>query len=261
MPASAFPKTRFLGVDITTLDRAEFLAAVLGAAERRQRLTVSFLNPFYARKAARSPELRRLMNAFDILQPDGWGVVYGARLCGIPVAERLAIEDFELELFEGLAGLDRSVFLFGSAPGVAAGAAATLEAAFPTLRVAGTLHGWWDALAGTPGRYTPDDEEMIVTTINAADPDLVIVGLPTPLQQQWVAENAERLNARVVMTAGAYFDKLAEGLDWYPRWMDRARLDWLYRIAREPRRLAPRYLVGSFDFALMLSRELARRRR
>src|SRR5262245_50513352 len=148
--ASTFEKTRFLGVDITTLDRAAFLDAVVSAADEGRRLTVSFLNPFYARLAARSEHLRELMDAFDILQPDGWGIVYGARLCGIPVAERLAIEDFELELFGELEARERSVFLFGSAPGVAQQAAGTLATSFPSLRVSGTLHGWWDALAGHP---------------------------------------------------------------------------------------------------------------
>jgi N-acetylglucosaminyldiphosphoundecaprenol N-acetyl-beta-D-mannosaminyltransferase len=253
-------KTRFLGVDIDSFDRASFLDAVLAAVEERRRLTVTFLNPFYARRAARSRRLRDLMNSFDILQPDGWGTVYGARLCGIRVEERLAIEDFELELFGRLEALQRGVFLFGSAPGVAERAGETLSSSFPTLRVCGTLHGWWDALAGHPGRYSSDDNEMIVSTVNAAGPDLLIVGLPTPLQQEWVIENAPALEVPVIMTAGAYFDKLAERLSWYPRWMDRARLDWLYRIVREPRRLAPRYLVGSFDFAFLLGRELSRRR-
>jgi N-acetylglucosaminyldiphosphoundecaprenol N-acetyl-beta-D-mannosaminyltransferase len=259
--AGTTSKTRFLGVDINTLDPASFLDTVLTAVEERRRLTVSFLNPFYARRAARSRHLRELMNTFDILQPDGWGTVYGARLCGIPVQARLAIEDFELELFGGLQERRRSVFLFGSGPGVAERAAETLVSRFPSLEVCGTLHGWWDALKGHPGRYDADDNEMIVSTINAAGPDLLIVGLPTPLQQEWVVENMAALGTPVIMTAGAYFDKLAERLSWYPRWMDRARLDWLYRIVREPRRLGPRYLVGSVDYAFLLGRELARRGR
>jgi N-acetylglucosaminyldiphosphoundecaprenol N-acetyl-beta-D-mannosaminyltransferase len=258
---SAFAKTRFLGVDITTLDRSAFLDAVISAVDERRDLTVSFLNPFYARLAARSEHLRELMGAFDILQPDGWGIVYGARLCGIAVAERLAIEDFELELFGELEARGRSIFLLGSAPGVAERAAGTLATSFPSLQVSGTLHGWWDALAGHPGRYSAEDSAMLVSTINGAKPDLLIVGLPTPLQQQWVIDNRDVLKVPVIMTAGAYFDKLAERLNWYPRWMDRARLDWLYRIAREPRRLIPRYVVGSFDLAWLLTRELAARRR
>jgi N-acetylglucosaminyldiphosphoundecaprenol N-acetyl-beta-D-mannosaminyltransferase len=259
--ANPTSKRRFLGVDINSLDPASFLEIVLAAVDERRRLTVSFLNPFYARRAARSRRLRELMNTFDILQPDGWGTVYGARLCGIPVPARLAIEDFELELFRGLEKRKRSVFLFGSGPGVADRAAATLASSFPTLEVCGTLHGWWDALKGHPGRYDAEDNEMIVSTINAARPDLLIVGLPTPLQQEWVVENLAALEAPVIMTAGAYLDKLAERLNWYPRWMDSARLDWLYRIVREPRRLGPRYLVGSVDYAFLLTRELARKAR
>jgi N-acetylglucosaminyldiphosphoundecaprenol N-acetyl-beta-D-mannosaminyltransferase len=101
----------------------------------------------------------------------------------------------------------------------------------------------------------------VAADVDRSGADLVLVGLPTPLQQDWAHTFGPQLAAPVVMTAGAYFDKLAEGLDWYPRWMERARLGWAYRVWREPRRLLGRYTVGSAQFGLLCARETVAGRR
>jgi N-acetylglucosaminyldiphosphoundecaprenol N-acetyl-beta-D-mannosaminyltransferase len=251
------------GVRLSRLDRRAFLQLVGRALDRqppepagRTPLMVSFLNPFYARATHADRDLARLVDGFDVVQPDGWGVVYGARLAGVAVPERVAIEDVERSLFEQMAARGQSVFLFGSAPGVPERAAAVLLEHFPGLRVAGVRHGWIDVEAGTPGVLPPAAAEVAAQAADSGA-DLVLVGLPTPLQQQWAHRYGRRLPAAVVMTAGAYFDKLAEGLDWYPRWMLAARLGWLYRVWREPRRLLGRYTLGAVGFARLVLAELA----
>ena len=113
-------------------------------------------------------------------------------------------------------------------------------------RKGGRLAGWHPAdLAAS----------VLDALVERSGADLVMVGLPTPLQQDWAARYGPGLTAPVVMTAGAYFDKLAEKLDWYPRWMETARLGWAYRVWREPRRLLPRYTVGMAAFAVLVTRE------
>jgi N-acetylglucosaminyldiphosphoundecaprenol N-acetyl-beta-D-mannosaminyltransferase len=251
--------TRFLGVDVSVVDQRAVVDRIGDALRDRELLRISFLNPFYARRAARDADLRHLMNSFDLLPADGWGIILGARLLGARLPERVAIEDFERPLFDLLSREHRRVFLFGSEPGMAEQAAETLRRTYPDLVVAGVLHGWWDAQRGHPGRFDEVDNDAIIRSINDSGADMLFVGLPTPLQQRWVIENAAALSAPVIMTVGAYFDHLAERLDWYPRWMDRARLDWLYRVAREPRRLWRRYSFGSVDFGRLVLAERLRR--
>jgi N-acetylglucosaminyldiphosphoundecaprenol N-acetyl-beta-D-mannosaminyltransferase len=246
---------RWAGVHLSGYDRDGLVDAVTGALAERRKLMVTYLNPFYARATASDASLAALVDDFDIVQPDGWGVVYGARAAGIHVPERAAIEDVERPLFGWMADHDRSVYLFGSAEGVAEAAAGTLRAAFPGLRVAGTQHGWLDVAAGHPGRFDHGDAAAVAADIDRSGADLVLVGLPTPLQQQWAHAFGPGLAAPVVMTAGAYLDKLAEGLDWYPRWTERARLGWAYRVWREPRRLIGRYTVGAAQFGALCLRE------
>lgn len=247
-------KGNFLGIGLSTLSRAEFVRAVDEAVRRGSRLTVSFLNADYARRAVHNPELRERMNAFHIMLPDGWGVVWGARLLGVPVPERVANDDIGAPIFELSARRGYKNFLFGSAPGIAERAAKTLNRHFPTLPVVGTLHGWFDAIRGHPGWYEEADNEMILQRINEAEPDILWVGLPTPLQQKWVWDNADRIRATVIITGGSYLDHLAERLNWYPDWINYLRLSWLYRLWREPRRLWRRYSLELLEFAWLLVR-------
>jgi N-acetylglucosaminyldiphosphoundecaprenol N-acetyl-beta-D-mannosaminyltransferase len=249
------------GVRLSTFSRAEFCDFVARAVDERAGTLITFLNPFYARATADDPKLAATVDDFDVVQPDGWGVVYGARLAGIRVPERIAIEDVERTVFGDLASRGGRVFLFGSEPGIAEAAARTLESAFAGLRVVGTQHGWLDVERGHPGRLDPADAHKVMDDAVRSGADMVMVGLPTPLQQEWAHECGRDRGIPVVMTVGAYFDKLAEGLDWYPRWMERLRLGWAYRVYREPRRLIARYTLGSIRFVRLVAREAVGARR
>jgi N-acetylglucosaminyldiphosphoundecaprenol N-acetyl-beta-D-mannosaminyltransferase len=253
-------KQEFLGLGLHGFTKRAFVDTLARAVENHTRLTVSYLNPYYAVEASRNPKLRGYMQRFDVFQADGWGIVYGARLAGIRVPERVAIEDFERPFFSSLERAGASIFLFGAEPGMAERTAATLLRDYPHLLIAGCLHGWWDALAGHSGWFDSEDNDRIIETINGSGADVLLVSLPTPLQQTWVLDNAEKLRPSILMTVGAYFDHLAEGLDWYPKTLDRFHLDFLYRIYRDPGRLWRRYLFGAIAYGRLVMDEIRARR-
>jgi N-acetylglucosaminyldiphosphoundecaprenol N-acetyl-beta-D-mannosaminyltransferase len=248
-------KGDLLGVQVSTIDLATLQQAVDEAVRNRTRLTISFANPNYVMRAYADPELRGLMNSFDVLLPDGWGVVWGGRLLDMPIPTRLANDDLGEDLFRQSADHRYRTFLFGSAHGIAERAAHNLTRAFPELPVVGTLHGFFDVDKGHPGWYDEEDEAFILETINAADPDIVWVGMPTPIQQRWVARNLDRLVAPVVVTGGSYLDHLAERINWYPRWINAMRLGWLYRLVRDPGRLWYRYSIELLRYGGLIARE------
>lgn len=241
-------KMNFLGIGISVLDRASLLSILAEALRTRSRLTVSFLNPNYALAAAGDPQLRERINRFDIVLADGMGIVWGGRLLRVPIPERLGNDDLTADLFDLLAEAGYRAFLFGSAPGVAKKAASNLAQRYPGFQAVGTLHGWFDVLSGHPGWYDEQDNELILRRINETDPDLLLVGVPTPIQQEWVFQNADRLKASVIITGGSYLDHLAERMQWYPGWIQKLRLNWLYRLWRDPRRLWRRYSVEIMEF-------------
>lgn len=248
-------KGDLLGIKVSTVDMATLQQAIDEAVRERTRLAISFVNPNYVMRAYADADLRARMNTFDIMLADGWGVVWGGRLLGVPIPTRLANDDVGEDLFRQSAAHGYRTFLFGSAHGIAARAAETLTRAFPDLPIVGTLHGYFDVDKGHPGWYDDEDEALIVETINAANPDIVWVGVPTPLQQRWVTRNLDRLVAPVVITGGSYLDHLAERINWYPRWINAMRLGWLYRLRREPGRLWYRYSIELLRYARLLARE------
>lgn len=247
-------KRDFLGIGLSCLSDEEFLDAVYQAVRARSRLAVSFINPDYVLRAHRDPALLERINQFDIVLPDGWGVVIAGRWLGLPVPDRQGNDDICPKLFALCARHGFSSFLFGCGEGIPERAAANLRRAFPGLEIAGTLHGYWDVVRGHPGRYDEADVDMMVETINASGADILHVSIPTPMQQNWVWAVADRLNVSVIITGGSYLDHLAERVYWYPEWASKLRLGWAYRLYREPRRLWKRYTLDITAFGAMVVR-------
>lgn len=248
-------KREFLGIGLSCLPNEEFVEAVREAVSTRSRLLVSFINPDYVTRGHGTPGLVDLMNEFDVVLPDGWGVVLGGRWLGLPVPDRQGNDDICPEVFKMCADRGYSNYLFGCAEGVPERAAENLKSTFPGLPIAGTLHGYWDVERGHPGRYDPADVDMMVERINAAKPDVLHVSIPTPMQQRWVSEVAGRLEVPVIITGGSYLDHLAERVYWYPGWANRYRLGWFYRLSRDPGRLWKRYSLDLYSFGKMVVRE------
>jgi N-acetylglucosaminyldiphosphoundecaprenol N-acetyl-beta-D-mannosaminyltransferase len=245
-------KRNFLGIGLSCLTDDEFLAAVLQATQTRSRLAVSFLNPDYVLRGHRIPGLIEKINRFDIVLPDGWGVVIGSRWLGIPMPGRQGNGDICPKIFALSARHGLPNFMFGCSEGTPERAAANVTGTFPATPIAGTLHGHWDVIRGHPGRYDDADMTMMIDIINASGADILHVSLPTPMQQTWVWHAADRLNVPVIVTGGSYLDHLAERMYWYPRWITEMRLNWAYRFAREPRRLWKRYSLDLAAYAIMI---------
>ncbi len=247
-------KHEFLGIGLSCLPDEAFVDAVRQAVTTRSRLTVSFINPDYVLRGHKTPGLIEKMNQFDIVLPDGWGIVLGGRRLGLQVPDRQGNDDICPKVFALSAENGFGNFLFGCSEGTPERAAGNLTATFPGLPIAGTLHGYWDVARGHPGRYDDADVDMMVETINASNADILHVSIPTPMQQTWVWQVAGRLNVPVIITGGSYLDHLAERVYWYPGWVNKARLGWAYRLAREPRRLWKRYSLDLMAYGGMVLR-------
>jgi N-acetylglucosaminyldiphosphoundecaprenol N-acetyl-beta-D-mannosaminyltransferase len=254
-------KRDFLGIGLSCLRDEEFVDAIRRAVQTRSRLTVSFINPDYVLRAHRTPGLIEKMNRFDIMLPDGWGIILGARWFGYPMPDRQGNDDICPKMFALSAERGFSNFLFGCSEGTPEKAAGNLTSTFPGLPIAGTLHGYWDVSRGHPGRYDDADVDMMVDEINRSKPDILHVSIPTPMQQTWVWQVADRLNVPVIITGGSYLDHLAERVYWYPGWVNKMRLGWAYRLTREPGRLWKRYSLDLMAYGRMVAAEKKVQRR
>jgi N-acetylglucosaminyldiphosphoundecaprenol N-acetyl-beta-D-mannosaminyltransferase len=145
-------------------------------------------------------------------------------------------------------------YFLGGRPGTPELLAGALTRRFPGLITAGT--------ESPPFRTASDAEDQAtVDRINAAGPDVVWIGLGSPKQELWAADHAARLNARLILPVGAAFDFHSGRVRRAPAWMRRVGLEWLFRLAREPRRLFRRYIVSNARFVALLAREELRRRK
>ena len=185
---------------------------------------------------------------------DGMPIIWGTRLLGRPLRARVAGADLVPALCRLAAGRGHTVFFLGGQPGVAHMAARRLEARFPGLQVAGTY--------GPPDHFEPEGTaaEAAVHAVNAAKPTLLFVALGSPKQELWVHRHWDRLDTIVAVCVGAALDFAAGSRTRAPGWMQRAGLEWLWRLALEPGRLWKRYLVRDAAFLGIFLKEWWRER-
>jgi N-acetylglucosaminyldiphosphoundecaprenol N-acetyl-beta-D-mannosaminyltransferase len=212
------------------------------------------LAPAHAIMAARrDPDLRRIANRSGLTVPDGMAVVWLLRLWGHGRVGRVYGPDLMLALCSRSPASGYRHYFYGAAPGVAAELARRLQVRFHGLIVAGT-----HSPPFSPAVLPASPEE--VQRIQAASPDIVWVGLGSPKQERWMAEYRPHLDAPVLIGVGAAFDFLSGRKPQAPRWVRAIGLEWLFRLATEPRRLAGRYAEYPL-FALLAGLQLLRLRR
>jgi N-acetylglucosaminyldiphosphoundecaprenol N-acetyl-beta-D-mannosaminyltransferase len=188
-------------------------------------------------------DLNASVRACDIVNIDGMGVVWGARLMGFPVRERVAGIDLFERLLDMAAEQDFPVFMLGATEAVVQLASANIALLHPRLKIAGHHHG-----------YFWDDELAVVETIRRSGARLLFVAITSPKKEMFINRWKDRLGVDFVMGVGGTFDVVAGKVSRAPRWMQRNGLEWAYRVWQEPRRMWRRYFVTNNRFALMLAK-------
>jgi N-acetylglucosaminyldiphosphoundecaprenol N-acetyl-beta-D-mannosaminyltransferase len=233
-PTPSARRANILGVLISPIDMRQALEAIAAWIAQPSHAYVTVTPAHAVMDARRDPELRRIFNASGMTTPDGMAIVWLLKLRGYRDVSRVYGPDLMLETCrKGLEAGYRH-FLYGGAEGVAETLADHLRARFPRLRIVGTHTPPFRDL-------TPDEDRDVVNLINQASPDIVWVGLSTPKQERWMAGHLGRLEAPVLIGVGAAFDFLSGRKRQAPVWMQRGGMEWLFRLASEPRRLWPRY--------------------
>ena len=228
-----------LGVRIDGLPQADVIRLILTAVEQNRRMIITYANIHAVNLAFEQPWFRDILNRSDLVFCDGFGVKLGARLLGQHLPERFTPPDW-IDVLAALSASHRvRLFLLGARPGVAELAAARLRDSYPGVQIVGTHDGYFDKRAGSA------QNESIITAINAAQPQIILVGFGMPMQELWLKENWDRLEVNVVLTVGALFDYVSGTVARGPRWMTDHGLEWLARLIIEPRRLWRRYLIGN----------------
>jgi len=197
---------------------------------------------------------RRAYEAVDLSLADGMPILWASRLLGRPLPEKISGSDLVLPLMDRAAREGWRVFILGGAPGVGDLAAERLVERFPRIVITGTDAPRIDMDAPASARAP------VLERVRSAKADLVLVALGAPKQELWIAEAAPALRPAVLLGVGAALDFIAGTARRAPRWMSETGLEWLFRLAQEPRRMWKRYLVRDPEFLVIVLRDLRRLR-
>lgn len=229
------------GFPVINCDRHVLAEALRHRLALRRRTILFFANQNFVVECQKIG--RRMASCRDVLVvSDGIGAEIGARLVsGRGFVENLNGTDFTPFFFERL-GRKLRLFLVGGTPENVEAAARIFAESWST-EVVGTQDGFslWQ------------DEDAVIERIRDARPDVLIVGMGNPLQERWILDHADRLEVPLAMGVGALFEWLTGAKQRAPQWVRDARMEWAYRLASEPQRLARRYSVGIVHFFLLVA--------
>jgi len=239
-----------LGVPLAVTDYAGAVAqAREWAATGGRPHAIAAANTHLVTLARRDPAYRAALEKFDLLLPDGMPLVWVMnRQLPEPLRDRVYGPTFMLQCLEATQGAPWSHFFLGGSEELLTALTARLGARFPALSIAGTC-------APPFGEWPPEEDERLLAQLRAAAPSFVWIGLGCPKQEQWIARVHARLPAAVYVAVGAAFAFHAGRVKQAPRWMQSAGLEWVFRLATEPRRLWRRYFVFNTLFLFHLWRD------
>lgn len=238
-------RTDFLGTPIDLLTLEETAVRAVDAMLRRKPTHHVALNVAKLVNMRRNDELARDVRESHIVGIDGMGIVWGARALGIDVPERVSGVDLMERILEICSQLEFRPYFLGAKQEVLERATLNALDRWPGLSFAGTRNGY----------FSSDEEADVIAEIRAAQPDCLFIAMPTPRKERFLRKYRDVLNVPFIMGVGGSVDVLAGHVNRAPLRMQRAGLEWLYRIYQEPRRMWWRYANTNAVYAGLLARE------
>jgi exopolysaccharide biosynthesis WecB/TagA/CpsF family protein len=247
-------KKSLLGVQIDAVDYDAAVGRLIQAACQSKSYTTTALAVHGVMTGALDSQHRYRLNQFDMIVPDGMPVRWGLHLlhgCALP--DRVYGPTFMLKLCEAASQEGLPVFFFGTNSQTLEKLTANLTRQFPSLKVAGSEPSQFRQL-------TQPESEALAGRIRASGARILFAGLGCPRQEVFAFEMASVLNMPLI-AVGAAFPFHAGSLPQAPIWMQKSGLEWLFRLASEPKRLWRRYLYLNPAYLFLLALQLTRLRR
>lgn len=238
-------QVNILGVNVDAVTMAEAVAHVTAAMDVRANVMIATANAEMIMRATHDEELRDILNAAALVVPDGAGTVWAARHLGHAMPERVAGYDLAQELLRRAPAEGRRIYFFGAAPGVAEKAKEKAEQLYPGIEIVGVRNGF----------FSPADNAAIITEIKAAHPDLLLVALGVPKQEKWIAAHLAALDVPAAIGVGGTLDVMAGVMKRAPYWMQKAKLEWLFRGLMQPKRAGRLLALPKFVLKVHASRK------
>lgn len=245
----SFAQVTLLNTKFHKVRVCQLIEYIVKASQLEKKTLVGHVNVKGMNLAYELPWYKDFLNNSDLVFCDGFGVLLGARMLGYSVESqhRMTCPDYIENLALACEQQDVSLFLLAGKPGVVDQTIAKLTAIAPKLQIQGH-HGYFEK-SGV-------QNDLVIQQINEFKPGVLYIGFGMPLQEQWILDNIERIEARVFLPLGACLDFYVGSVARGPRWMTDRGLEWLTRLVTEPQRLWERYIVGNplFFYRLLKQR-------
>jgi N-acetylglucosaminyldiphosphoundecaprenol N-acetyl-beta-D-mannosaminyltransferase len=231
-------------IDVVTMEQA--VRAIENFMQRHDRCRmVATVNAEMVMLADGDAELKAILAHADLVVADGAGVVWAARHQGDLLPERVAGYDLVQELLARSAAIGYRVYLFGGAPGVVDQAKAMAEKKYPGVNIVGSRNGF----------FSVADEAQIVEDIRSCTPDILLVALGVPKQEKWLSHHLADTGVSTAIGVGGTFDVMAGIMRRAPVWMQRANLEWLFRLVSQPQRALRMIALPKFVIRVLFAKK------
>jgi len=228
-----------VGVCATT--KAEFVNEVFSAPTSPISATIDLVGIPAVISAKENPKIAEMYNESTMAAIDGMPIVKMGRRRGID-CERCAAPDVMGMVFEESVRQGKTHYFYGGKDKeVLKKLRMNLESDYPGIQISGMYSPPFRPLSG-------EEDREICGEINDCRPDFLWVGIGAPKQEMWMWEHREKIRETVMIGVGAGFNFFAGTLDKAPEWMEKASLEWLFRLSKEPKRLWRRYILGGIKY-------------
>jgi N-acetylglucosaminyldiphosphoundecaprenol N-acetyl-beta-D-mannosaminyltransferase len=239
---------RFLGFPLNSWTLEGTVESILTSIREKRIVNHVVLNAAKIVYAKKSPTLKKAILNSDIINADGQSIVWGARLLGINIPERVTGIDLFIRLLSEFEKIDIPVFFLGAKDDILNQLIQRVKSDYPKLKIAGYRNGY----------FSKEEEIQICEMVNESYAQALFIGISSPKKESFLLDNSSLLKPYFRMGVGGSFDVVAGHTKRAPKFMQKIGLEWLYRIYQEPRRMWKRYAVTNTLFLYYLLKEVAK---
>ncbi|NBC81818.1 MAG: WecB/TagA/CpsF family glycosyltransferase [Bacteroidetes bacterium] len=232
-------RTKFYHLFLNNLDTPEALKLCEQFYNENSPHTIYFINAHCYNVSMRNHAYYNALSNANLILNDGIGIKIASYFSKLKLKENMNGTDYIPKLLWQAGQLHKKVFLLGAKDNIPQIARKNIESRFPGIEIVGSRSGY----------FTKEESESVVATINNSKAELLVVAMGVPRQEIWLNENISKFtNVKIAVAGGAILDFLAERVKRAPIWMQKAGIEWFFRLKQEPRRLFKRYVIGNGVF-------------
>lgn len=233
------------GVLIDPLDMRETITLVEKYIDLKEPLHLMGVNADKINSAQKNDYLKEIINSCGVINADGASAVMASSFLKKPLPERVAGIDLMQELLKESQKNGYSIYLLGAKQEVVEETANVISRRYPNLKIAGYRNGY----------FNESDWDNIAKELEKASPNIVFVGITSPIKEYLIEYLQSKGLPFVFMGVGGSFDVISGKIPRAPKWIQNLNLEWLFRVAHEPRRLFKRYFIGNSQFVKLVFQE------